>query len=691
MVSVMVWIIFTPKFLQSNAKHSLLRLHCGFRKKDMVLANSVCKNTYLSLAMALGTPCCLHAAGAAMAEEDLLNLSLEELLQLKITSSTLTDESLKTVPASITVFTQAQIQQLGVNTLEELMNYVPGYQSYGSDVGFVNYSSRSRRLSNSTCEVLVLLDGMRLDHDVFCGMSPTDGNFSLNDVEKIEFLRGPSSAIYGANAFLGVVNIVTIKNQNNLHINAGNHRQQRAAVNLSHQFDNGLQASLTAKSDSANSGKSRLFDPLTQDFSEGHQQQNNNESLYGQASWGDWSLQARHSSKLNEDGYGLGNLSDRFSQLDSYSNLFSINYAHSVNDHWKLKHRIYYTPYRVSFRGQVSVEPLLISNFIFSGSEMGVENHLSWQEGSSNALLGVDYSQFAIADAAVITGTPTSLLSRVESLDDRDRSIKAIYGQWQTAVSEQFSYIVGVRQDNYSDTESRTSPRGGLIFQCDSANTLKLLYGEAFRAPSRIELYIKNNPVQMGNPNLKPEIGKTAELVWMHTNYNHYLSVSLFDTRIKDPVALGNTPPPRPYSNVAEQHMSGMEIESKWVLNHSWQLDNAISHIFKSPLEINPDAEDLISTHLSYRIQKITLSLSGNYHGKSRDANNSTRGYRALGGFTLFNAQTQYQLTPDWMLYASIRNLSNKRYYQPAFQSSANVYGVPGTGREMAMGLRWNF
>lgn len=654
------------------------------------MAGSLNKPIYASVAIALGLLCSLNVSAALLATEDLLSLSLEELLQLKITSSTLTDESLKTVPASVTLFTYAQIQQLGINTLEELMNYVPGYQSSRSDAGFTNYSSRSRRLSNSTCEVIVLLDGQRLDHDTFCGMSPTDGDFTLSNVARVEFLRGPGSSIYGTNALLGVVNIITEPNKNNAFISAGNNQQQRAAVNLSHQFDNGLHSAISAKVDNFETGKTQLFDPLAQSFVAAQPQQSQLQRLYWRASYGDWSLQARHMDKVVEDGYGIGNVTDDDAVLDSYSNLFSVNYTHDVSDQWALSSRIYHSRYSAGFHGRISTDPLF-TTITFVGSESGIENHLTWKGAAANAVLGADFSRVSVTGSKVLIETPTSILSRTDTLENNNRDIKAIYGQWQNTLTERLSYIMGIRHDHYSDVTGRSSPRLGLIAQWSQENTFKLLYGEAFRVPSRVELYLKNNPAQMGNPDLDPEIAKTAELVWMHTHDTYYTSISLFNTEIENPVVLSNTPEPRPYINAGKEHMSGVEFESKWVLSHSLQLASTLSHIFNSPIKNNSEAENLASASLIYSAGKMAFSLSSRYHGKSRDEDNSSLGYHHLGGFTLFDAHAQYELTREWRIYGNIRNLTDKDYNQPAFQNSANIYGVPGTGREMEVGVSRSF
>ena len=135
---------------------------------------------------------------------DLFEMPLEELMQLHVNSSTLTDKTLRTAPSSITVFTHQQIQNLGINYLHELMNYVPGFQSFRQAESGDEYyhSSRGLRVGTSSREVLILVDGQRLNREFDNATGAP--MMALGNIEKVEFIRGPGSAIYGSNAFAGV-------------------------------------------------------------------------------------------------------------------------------------------------------------------------------------------------------------------------------------------------------------------------------------------------------------------------------------------------------------------------------------------------------------------------------------------------------------------------------------------------------
>ena len=104
---------------------------------------------------------CLLSLGAHADEFAYLELSLEQLLETPVTGSTLTEESIKTVPAAVSVFTHEHIERLGVDYLHELLGLVPGFQfNRNANSGLAySYSARGRRTTHVSLEVLLLVDG----------------------------------------------------------------------------------------------------------------------------------------------------------------------------------------------------------------------------------------------------------------------------------------------------------------------------------------------------------------------------------------------------------------------------------------------------------------------------------------------------------------------------------------------------
>src|SRR5262245_21252895 len=141
--------------------------------------------------------------------EDIGKLSLEELLKVKITSATLLEEPAHTAPATVYVITSDEIEHLGLRDLKDVLALVPGIDTMdphffllGGQRGFVGSFSQS----------LLLIDGREMNN-LIAGETFISNQFRLNNVKQIEIINGPGSAVYGANALGGVINIIT-KTQN---------------------------------------------------------------------------------------------------------------------------------------------------------------------------------------------------------------------------------------------------------------------------------------------------------------------------------------------------------------------------------------------------------------------------------------------------------------------------------------------
>jgi outer membrane cobalamin receptor len=157
---------------------------------------------------------------AAAAEEphegagDFEQLSLDALLNPTITTATKSARTLEQTPSIVSVFGREDIERLGARQLIDLLRFVPGFYEVGSQLER-NVAIRGIHAS-SPCHFVVLLDGLAMNDFLFSSSSPD--SFSLEYAERVEIIRGPGSAIYGANALMGVVNIITHKPTDELHM-----------------------------------------------------------------------------------------------------------------------------------------------------------------------------------------------------------------------------------------------------------------------------------------------------------------------------------------------------------------------------------------------------------------------------------------------------------------------------------------
>lgn len=147
---------------------------------------------------------------ADSSQEDLTTLSLEDLMNLSITSASKRPQRLSDAAAAIFVITQEDIRRSGATSIPEILRMVPGIEVARIDANKWAITSRgfNGRFSN---KLLVLFDGRTIYNPLFSGVFWNNYNYILEDIDRIEVIRGPGASLWGANAVNGVINIITKK------------------------------------------------------------------------------------------------------------------------------------------------------------------------------------------------------------------------------------------------------------------------------------------------------------------------------------------------------------------------------------------------------------------------------------------------------------------------------------------------
>lgn len=158
----------------------------------------------------------------------LKNLSIEELASLEVTSVSKTSEKLSDADAAIYVITSEDIRRSGLTSLPELLRMVPGMQVASIDGNKWAISARGFNAWFAD-KLLVLIDGRSVYTPLFSGVYWDVQDLMLDDVERIEVIRGPGATLWGANAVNGVINIITKRAEDTqgglLNIGSGNYEQ----------------------------------------------------------------------------------------------------------------------------------------------------------------------------------------------------------------------------------------------------------------------------------------------------------------------------------------------------------------------------------------------------------------------------------------------------------------------------------
>lgn len=669
--------------------------------------------------------CLINSTVANQVIEELFSMSLEELASIKISGSTLTDESILTVPAAVTVFTQKDIKKLGVNRLTQLANFVPGFQSYRTDESGLQeaVSNRGRRLGTAGREILVLLDGVRLNNDNVGGAFAHYPFISLSNVERIEFIRGPGSAIHGANAALAVINIISSKNGRSLNASAGERGHYQATVQSDLRFNEGTVALL------AETLETQGEHPTVYDYIDNRTEKTNDsygvQTLHARGQWNDWSVGAHYHRSRSPDFFVLGgaNTDENETHVEDYS--ADIKHTLFYTDGLKQDAMLYYKRHMTDAKGVVipAGSPLLAPNteeFIIGGETFQEEFGANWTLSANHSsfwhwLIGAEYREPKILESGIYGNYDTLDLANFrfpppygfgprltyyddlrfssKSLPEEGRFIRSVFGQIQWYPFEQWDFVIGGRVDDFSDFGSHFSPRLASIYHVDTNNALKLTYGEAFRPPGILELYTQNSAVFAGNPGLEPEVTKTTEFTWEHISGNSQWSTTLYNVLIED--AFVRVIPPgsfkRIWVNGDRLSTAGVEFEGRYSFSNALSMRGTASTVFDKVVEINSEAEHLAALTLQFEATPWVASLSSVYHGARRDANSSAAGFNELGGHTLWNGRVAYAIVPTLDIFIRGENLLNKVYTLPAEHALGNVVGVPGRERYVEIGVFWSY
>jgi iron complex outermembrane receptor protein len=442
---------------------------------------------------------------AASHTDDLLTLSLEDLMQIQVVSSTLTEKNLRTVPSSVTVFTHAQINAMGIDYLDELLNFVPGFQAFrqADSGGEYYHSSRGGRSGTSSREVLILIDGKRINAEFAAGSVHM---ISLKNFEKVEIIRGPGSAIYGSNAFLGVINITTVKNKDMVSLLAGSNNRTQAQLFKTAQLgewnldffanayhDRG-QAYVIEHADTHRPYPTRdPIDGYDVDVKLGNQKSQLSVT-YFKRNVQDFFLSEKTSNEFNESE--VSDTSIHFQQI--------LDWAADIRTDYSIRYH-----QRSSYFQLPLIPPAVDATFKEASYQFNLHNN--WLINDTHSVqFGLENRH--IDSDAVNLNIGTNTLSITE---DYQRDVIGLYVQNQNSFGNNTELTLGARYDYYSKIGAAFNPRLGLTHQVSDSQTVKLLYGKAFRAPGIGDVTLTSNNDLVGNPDLKPEIMATWELVWM--------------------------------------------------------------------------------------------------------------------------------------------------------------------------------
>lgn len=681
------------------------------------------------------------AQGAENAEEDMAKMYDSDAL---ISIATGTQKPIHLAPAVASVITARDIQNMGATTLDEALAMIPGMHVSVSPLKDLNslYSIRGIG-SGFNPQVLLTINGIPV-RDVYSGARLNTFRLPVANISRIEVIRGPGSAVHGADAFSGVINVITKSADEINGLQAGARAGSFNSKELWAQYggrvsDWQLAFSMEwAKSD-GDQGRKVGSDLATllgaPSYATAYPMQTRYNTLNSRIGLSNDRWDFSLSSWLQRDG-GLGPGAAQAidpvgkNNVESYQVDAAYHFPEKLQG-WEMSSRFTHqyvndnnifvllppgTVVPVGDDGNIATAPnaacpggvCLVSfpNGVL-GNPGGIYNndslelkalyaeldgHLvranigaSQQREATNETknFGPGTPAELVVGPAIISGALTDVTGTSNIyMSDQKRTAwyLALQDEWQFA--SDWTLTGGVRNDHYSDFGNTINPRMALVWETSYNLTSKLLYGSAFRAPSFSELYAKNNPVNLGNPQLKPEKIQTIELAFDYRPtfaWQHLFNI--YSYQAKD--LIGYTPSAAGLmtQNLSGQDGYGFEYESKWKPSDTLQLGAAFSWQHSTTQNTNttvPDAPGrLLSASLLWHPQ-YDWSVYGSANrvmGRVRAAGDSRA---SIADYTLVNLSVRKQLSESVEFAASVRNLFNADGREPSNGTIAGDYPLAG-------------
>ena len=634
-------------------------------------------------------------------EQDLFSLSFEDLLNVQVDIASKTSETLSSVPSTMSVFSRKQIQALGVDNAYEVMNFVPGMQSTRGDwVGAVP-KDHARGVYLDSGNVLVMINGERVNESSFGKASVYMPYIPIEVIEKIEFIRGPGSALYGSNAFLGVMNIVTSKERNALQLVVGNNGRYGATgqFNTSLSDDTALFASFSYDQKDGESYPQGVKDPL--------------EAIYLEAGvdYKKLQLRARYNETsldefLNLAGYSMQN------QHTSDNTFVGVTYNWINNDKLKLDSSYSYTKHNISSAGLIATFddiPDFLLGPAWQTTDSKFETELSYQfENQWQLAAGIEYAEAKQVEAGVRTSyyddesmlviiDPAYYQQGIVTVMDFPEfaSLKytfetySAYGQLKIPYSDSLTLFVGARYDDVKDIDSKLSPRLAGVYVINPVHTVKVQYGESFRTPVTNELF-SNDDVTVGNPSLRSESVKTTELVWHYQTSELQANAVLFYNELNDFINIEPTQSNEAlftFANSFNTQNSGIELDSTWQSSKNFSITGTYTQYFEDP--INASFKRFASLVSSYNLSDSwQVSLNLLWRDKV-EVSSVTGAHFKQSAYSLLGGSLKWQLNDNSQLMLKAENLLGKKYnvFDPRMDNGA----VAGTTEDLSLHYQFNF
>jgi outer membrane cobalamin receptor len=554
---------------------------------------------------------------------DPFDLSLEEILSVKVEVATLSSDDERDIPAAVSVMTEKEWSRFGAIRGSDVIDRMTG-MSTSPFIGSYVAGLRGFNSSSSFRKMAYVLDGIPLN-TFYNGSSQIGvGNFpDLFMLERIEVARGPISNIYGSSAMLGAVSMKTwnpSKDKVEAKLSKGSFGHDSFGIRLSKRINDKVKLSLLASQSDVDDvkGDSRYKDSSGVIRKKEYKNAWYKKSAMMKLDYSSFSFQLLHStfSFFDQPVFELTSAYDPRSYSDQPYEFTML----------KLEKRAAFAGYdlKTVLYGKLSTgsfSTTTVGEGLPDGSEsvglnktreesFGLDLHLSPK--TKQWFVGLDYIGSQVPYRRGSLGTIGSVISPIGG-EGAKRYQLSVKGNYKLSLKEDMLALhIGGRYDSYSDDGERLSPRAGLIYKKSKELTYKLVYSNAYRVPDLGVKAGSSSFFVLPADKLDPEKFESIELIALYKNSHFKAFFSLFRNELKDEiVTVSQTPPNSKAINSRDGLGQGIETELKYS-DKNWLYDLNATYTFSRDVGIFPKA--IVKWSIGKQMNKVFASLYGKHY-----------------------------------------------------------------------------
>lgn len=593
------------------------------------------------------------------------NVSLKEV----VVTATKTEKQPQDVTQSVTVITSDEIEKSGATNVAEVISTKTGVMV--SEQGPVG-ALQSVTLRGSTYQqVLVLLDGKRLNSGSAGGYDLSELPVPMSAIERIEIVRGPASALYGSDAMGGVVNIITKKPATpvtTLSGSMGRNGYISASLNNTGR-DNNTYYSLSV-------GKER---------SHGYRDNSDSKQMLAGIKIG-YDLDTASSVEGTFDYItkdlgvpGSVQFSSPIARQQTREAISGLQYKARIANGLDYSLRVYRNQEHIGFQ-----DPDFLEFDTNRSVTSGTETQINWLMSSFSML------------TAGIEGREDSLVNNTAGT--HTASISSEYIQDELSLGDSVIVVLGGRNDSNSAFGSKFSPRASARYlQAGSGTILRASTGKGFRAPTLNDLYFQDAAGNHGNPFLRPETSEEFDGgIEQPFGSGNFIKFTAFKRRVKDLIVWDLVSDPTssfPFAvtpkNIGRARITGTEAELHFLI--SKMLSGSINYTRMFPVDLLtgdrifsdvshiPDME--MGGTLRLALDQINMSLSGRRVKNYVQPGAEKWDYYAVDGKIIATLTPEKGSKLD--LFVGVKNMFNRKY--------ETIAGYPMPPQEFYSGVTAQF